>query len=182
MNRRIRMSTPYLRRDEQTMTASHASLPAPRIPTVTAARATAADRAQVELRRLLLSQLALDVHPQHLAGVVIRLCAALSPMLVRPAVSVGVRSDLSDRELQVLIGMAGGSPNAQIGRELHLSEDTVKTYARRLYANLGVRDRAHAVARGFQLGILVVGEPGDNVGAMAPPRSIGGTAPVRELS
>jgi ATP/maltotriose-dependent transcriptional regulator MalT len=163
------------------MTASHAAplAPlAPLAPTVITPRAAGADRAHIELRRLLLTHLALDVHPQHLAGVVIKLCAALAPMIVRPAVSVGVRADLSDRELQVLMGMASGSPNAQIGRELHLSEDTVKTYARRLYANLGVRDRAHAVARGFQLGILAVGEPFEEGGPepvpMASPRSIGG--------
>ncbi len=165
------------------MTTSHVAPPATPAPTAASTQPAGTDRAQNELRRLLLSHLALDVHPQHLAGVVVRLCAALSPMLVRPTVAVGSRADLSDRELQVLIGMACGSANAQIGRALHLSEDTVKTYARRLYANLGVRDRAHAVARGFQLGILVVGEPVDKHGTEAggdasPQRSIGGAAPT----
>jgi DNA-binding NarL/FixJ family response regulator len=52
--------------------------------------------------------------------------------------------------------MARGLSNGQISRELFLSEDTVKTYARRLYRAVGAWDRAHAVARGYQLGILQV--------------------------
>ncbi len=164
------------------MTTSHAAPPAPRFPTVIGGRTADAHRAHLELRRVLLSHLALDVHPHQLAGVVIKLCTAIAPMLAPPAVSVGARVDLSDRELQVLVGMAGGSSNAQIGRELHLSEDTVKTYARRLYASLGVRDRAHAVARGFQQGILVVGDAGeqdrpDTAGPVVGPRSIRGPVP-----
>ena len=53
---------------------------------------------------------------------------------------------LTERELQVLRGMSQGKSNGQIGRELYLSEDTVKTHARRLFRKLGVRDRAQAVA------------------------------------
>ena len=37
--------------------------------------------------------------------------------------------------------MSQGKSNGQIGRELYLSEDTVKTHARRLFRKLGVRDR-----------------------------------------
>ena len=55
-------------------------------------------------------------------------------------------STLTERELQVLRGMADGKSNAEIGRELFVSEDTVKTHARRLFRKLGARDRAHAVA------------------------------------
>jgi DNA-binding NarL/FixJ family response regulator len=61
---------------------------------------------------------------------------------------------LTDRELQVLRGMAMGKSNGQIGRELYLSEDTVKTHARRLFRKLGVRDRAQAVAHGFRRGLV----------------------------
>ena len=62
--------------------------------------------------------------------------------------------DLTERELQVLTGMAAGKSNAQIGRDLYLSEDTIKTHARRLFRKLGVGDRAHAVAFGFRSGIV----------------------------
>ncbi len=67
----------------------------------------------------------------------------------------GVRTpSLTERELQVLRGMADGKSNAEIGRELFVSEDTVKTHARRLFRKLGARDRAHAVASGFRLGLV----------------------------
>jgi DNA-binding NarL/FixJ family response regulator len=62
--------------------------------------------------------------------------------------------DLTERELQVLTGMAAGKSNAQIGRDLYLSEDTIKTHARRLFRKLGVGDRAQAVAFGFRSGIV----------------------------
>jgi DNA-binding NarL/FixJ family response regulator len=62
----------------------------------------------------------------------------------------GHRPDLTDRELQVLRGMTKGYSNARIGRELFLSEDTIKTHARRLFRTLDVGDRAEAVAQGFR--------------------------------
>lgn len=64
------------------------------------------------------------------------------------------RLALTERELQVLHGMADGKSNAEIGRDLYVSEDTVKTHARRLFRKLGARDRAHAVAAGFRAGLV----------------------------
>lgn len=61
---------------------------------------------------------------------------------------------LTERETQVLHGMAHGKSNAEIGRGLYLSEDTVKTHAQRLFRKLGVNDRAHAVAAGFRQGLV----------------------------
>ena len=61
---------------------------------------------------------------------------------------------LTERELQVLTGMSQGKSNGQIGRELYLSEDTIKTHARRLFRKLGVNDRAQAVALGFRRGLV----------------------------
>jgi DNA-binding NarL/FixJ family response regulator len=63
-------------------------------------------------------------------------------------------SQLTERELQVLTGMSQGKSNAQIGRELFLSEDTVKTHARRLFRKMNVTDRAQAVAAGFRRGLV----------------------------
>ena len=88
-----------------------------------------------------------------------RLVAALAHTLASTAVPTpraptdpGVQ--LTERELQVLRGMSQGKSNGQIGRELYLSEDTVKTHARRLFRKLGVRDRAQAVAHGFRRGLV----------------------------
>jgi DNA-binding NarL/FixJ family response regulator len=61
---------------------------------------------------------------------------------------------LTERERQVLSGMACGKSNAQIGRDLYLSEDTIKTHARRLFRKLVVGDRAQAVASGFRYGFV----------------------------
>jgi DNA-binding NarL/FixJ family response regulator len=63
-------------------------------------------------------------------------------------------ASLTERELQVLRGMSQGKSNAEIGRSLFLSEDTVKTHARRLFRKLGVNDRAQAVALGFRRGLV----------------------------
>jgi len=62
---------------------------------------------------------------------------------------------LTEREMQVLRGMSQGRSNSDIGRDLFLSEDTIKTHARRLFGKLGARDRAHAVALGLRNGHLV---------------------------
>ena len=61
---------------------------------------------------------------------------------------------LTQREIEVLRGMSLGQSNAEIGRSLFLSEDTIKTHARRLYRKLEVNDRAQAVASGFRLGLV----------------------------
>jgi DNA-binding NarL/FixJ family response regulator len=61
---------------------------------------------------------------------------------------------LTEREMQVLTGMSRGRSNAEIGKELFLSEDTVKTHARRLFRKLGAADRAQAVAVGFRWGLV----------------------------
>jgi two-component system nitrate/nitrite response regulator NarL len=53
---------------------------------------------------------------------------------------------LSGREREVLGGLAEGRTAGQIGRELHVSESTVRTHMRRIYEKLGVSDRAQAVA------------------------------------
>ncbi len=64
------------------------------------------------------------------------------------------RPILTERELEVLAGMCEGRSNAEIGRSLFLSEDTVKTHARRLFKKLGAVDRAHAVALGYRWGLV----------------------------
>jgi len=61
---------------------------------------------------------------------------------------------LSEREAQILDGLTRGMSNSDIGRELFISEDTVKTICKRLYVKLGVHDRAHAVHVAWQKGLL----------------------------
>jgi DNA-binding NarL/FixJ family response regulator len=71
-----------------------------------------------------------------------------------PGSGASVAPTLTERELQVLSGMSRGRSNAEIGRELYLSEDTVKTHARRLFRKVGAADRAQAVAVGFRWGLV----------------------------
>nr|WP_246039633.1 response regulator transcription factor [Glycomyces buryatensis] len=84
-----------------------------------------------------------------------------SPTLVRATAETVPRQrsslqgmKLTERELQVLRGMSEGKSNAEIGRDLFVSEDTVKTHARRMFRKLGARDRAHAVAEAFRSGLV----------------------------
>lgn len=60
----------------------------------------------------------------------------------------------SERQLAILRGMSRGSSNKEIGGDLLVSEDTVKTQAGALFRTLGARDRAHAVALGLRQGLL----------------------------
>lgn len=55
--------------------------------------------------------------------------------------------DLSPREQEVLALIALGKTNAEIGEQLFLSVDTVKTYVRRVFAKLGVNNRTQAAMR-----------------------------------
>lgn len=79
------------------------------------------------------------------------------PALASVAMWPAARSDLpnlTEREIEVLDGMSRGQSNAQIGAGLFLSEDTIKTHARRLFRKMGAADRAQAVALGFRWGLL----------------------------
>ncbi|OJV82507.1 MAG: DNA-binding response regulator [Cellulomonas sp. 73-92] len=82
--------------------------------------------------------------------------SALSPSVARRLVQQ-LRSDadrLTARELEVLSGVARGLSNAAIGRELYITEATVKTHLLRVFGKLGVDDRTHAVTVAIQRGIL----------------------------
>ena len=61
---------------------------------------------------------------------------------------------LTRRQVDILAGIAKGMTNAEIGRALHLSEDTIKTHAKVLFRKLRVNDRAAAVAVAYDIGIL----------------------------
>ncbi len=61
---------------------------------------------------------------------------------------------LTHRELEVLSLFARGLSNVQIAEELTVALNTVKWYARQIYAKLGVSSREQAVARGRELGLI----------------------------
>jgi DNA-binding NarL/FixJ family response regulator len=61
---------------------------------------------------------------------------------------------LSPRELEVLARVAAGTPNAEIGRELFVSAETVKTHLTHVIHKLGARDRTHAAVIGLKWGLI----------------------------
>jgi DNA-binding NarL/FixJ family response regulator len=65
---------------------------------------------------------------------------------------------LSERELEVAALVARGLSNADIGRELFLSEATVKTYVSRLLAKLGLRDRVQIAVLAYESGLVQAGQ------------------------
>jgi DNA-binding NarL/FixJ family response regulator len=68
------------------------------------------------------------------------------------------KEPLSQRELEVLTLISRGSSNRETASKLFISEATVKTHLLHVYAKLGVRDRAAAVAAAFERGFLSVPE------------------------
>ena len=64
--------------------------------------------------------------------------------------------ELNDRETQVLIRVARGLSNEEIGAELFLSVHTVKSRLRVLFRELGVGSRAAAVRAGLECGALTL--------------------------
>jgi DNA-binding NarL/FixJ family response regulator len=83
-----------------------------------------------------------------------RVLAAYRTTGVRRAREGSRASALSERELEVLRSMATGATNAEIARQLVVSEATVKTHVGSIFAKLGVRDRAGAIVFAYQHGIV----------------------------
>lgn len=61
---------------------------------------------------------------------------------------------LSDREMTVLQELSHGRSTKEIAQEIHISEETVKTYLKHIFKKLEVRDRTEAVAEAFRRGLV----------------------------
>ena len=64
------------------------------------------------------------------------------------------RSDLTSRELQILELVAQGATNKEIGRELNISDNTVRHHVNSIMEKLEVSDRTEAVAIAIRRGVL----------------------------
>jgi DNA-binding NarL/FixJ family response regulator len=87
--------------------------------------------------------------------------SVLSPEVTRAvmkavAVGQGVTLDggLSKRELEVLECLAQGKTTLQIAAELFVSENTVKTHVRHILGKLEASNRAEAVSKAAQMGLI----------------------------
>lgn len=104
-----------------------------------------------------------DAPPEELAaaiaaagqGLIVLPKAVTERLLHEPAASAEELSEtLTAREREVLDLLGHGLSNKLIGRELHISEHTVKFHISSLYAKLGVNNRAEAVSRGARYGLI----------------------------
>jgi DNA-binding NarL/FixJ family response regulator len=97
--------------------------------------------------------------------------ALLSPTITRRVIEEFIRlpptsiatqpsprlAELTARELEVLGFMARGLSNAEIAKDLFVSETTVKTHVARILMKLDLRDRVQAVVFAYETGIVQPG-------------------------
>ncbi len=86
----------------------------------------------------------------------------LDEYIARPRFTDGATTsfaELTERELEVTRAIAKGLSNAEIGKELFLSEATVKTHVTRVLTKLGLRDRVQIVVNAYESGLI---QPGRN--------------------
>jgi DNA-binding NarL/FixJ family response regulator len=90
--------------------------------------------------------------------------ALLSPAITKRVIKQFTRTphpapprqldDLSERERDVFRLISRGLSNAEIGRELYISDTTVKTHVTHMLQKLDLRDRVQAVVLAYQTGLF----------------------------
>jgi len=84
------------------------------------------------------------------------------PPALQAAVAAGLRgpaaSSLTRREREIVRHVALGLRNAEVGRELRISEVTVKTHINNIFQKLGIRDRVELALYAVRTGIIGIHE------------------------
>lgn len=73
--------------------------------------------------------------------------------LNRPGVAEQPKEPLTEREREIVVLVAQGKTNAEIGAELFISAGTVKTHVANVSGKLGVRNRVGIAAWGWASGL-----------------------------
>jgi DNA-binding NarL/FixJ family response regulator len=79
-----------------------------------------------------------------------RLVAKFTSVLEPTAAEPPEVARLTSREREVLLLLANACSNAEIARQLHVGEETVKTHVSRVLSKLGLPDRVHAVVYAYR--------------------------------
>ena len=72
----------------------------------------------------------------------------------RPPRDSALLAGLTDREREVLLLIAQGRSNREVGEELFISDHTVKTHVGRLLTKLDQRDRVQLVIFAYDNGLV----------------------------
>lgn len=83
-----------------------------------------------------------------------RLLDHVAPDLPGPTVVPPELSKLTEREREVMLEVATGASNAEIGKRMFLSEATVKTHVGRTLSKLNLRDRVQLVVFAYESGLV----------------------------
>ncbi len=86
----------------------------------------------------------------------------LAQKVLRHVLGEAEEPALTERELEVLQGVARGWTNRRIGHHLGISERTVQGHLARIYEKLEVSTRTEAVLKAIQLGLLTLPEEEDD--------------------
>jgi DNA-binding NarL/FixJ family response regulator len=87
----------------------------------------------------------------HIAGKVLQRIRATSS---QPEIAEAIRTELSDREIQVLKLIANGKDNSMIAGELHISPKTVKNHISNILMKLQIDNRIQAAVYAVRSGIV----------------------------
>jgi len=94
------------------------------------------------------------VDPSVTRRLVARFAAGISPAVATPATPPPGLDRLTARETEVLLLIAAGHSNSEIGARLYVGDETVKTHVSRVLTKLGLRDRVQAVVYAHRHGLV----------------------------